>query len=52
MHMHMQPRPPSAFNPGVSPTIEKVLLRVLAKKPEDRYASIAEFTKSFQQYSK
>ena len=31
--------PPRAINPDISPEVERVLLKGLAKKPEDRYSS-------------
>ncbi|HLZ20993.1 MAG TPA: serine/threonine-protein kinase [Ktedonobacterales bacterium] len=42
---HMYDQPPSlhAANPNVSPAADAVLARALAKRPGDRYASVAEF---------
>jgi ligand-binding sensor domain-containing protein/tRNA A-37 threonylcarbamoyl transferase component Bud32 len=34
---------PSSLKPGLSPAIERVLLKALAKSPDDRFASIDEF---------
>ncbi|MCP4680665.1 MAG: serine/threonine protein kinase [Deltaproteobacteria bacterium] len=39
MHLHEPPRPPSALNPEISPELEKVILKLLAKKPEERFKS-------------
>jgi serine/threonine protein kinase len=36
---------PSQFMPGLPDVVEKVLIKVLAKKPEDRYQSMGEFAK-------
>ncbi len=46
-HFNAPPPPPSAFNPRLPAVIDAVVLRALAKKPEDRYPSIAEFAAAF-----
>ena len=38
-----QPVRPSSLNPGIAPELELIVLKALAKKPADRYASAAEF---------
>jgi serine/threonine protein kinase len=35
--MHVDPAPPSRFQPEVSPAMDAVVLKALAKRPEDRY---------------
>ncbi|HEU5227703.1 MAG TPA: serine/threonine-protein kinase, partial [Ktedonobacteraceae bacterium] len=50
LHINMQPQPPSTFNPALSPAVSNVLLRSLAKRPEDRFASIADFANALQRY--
>jgi eukaryotic-like serine/threonine-protein kinase len=42
-HFHTSPPTPSSLQPGLPASIDAVLLRALAKKPEERFASIAEF---------
>jgi eukaryotic-like serine/threonine-protein kinase len=37
---------PSKFAPGLPDTVEKILLKALAKKPEDRYQSMGEMAKA------
>src|SRR5579863_7004982 len=48
-HFNVAPPPPSAFNPRLSRDIDTVLLHALAKKPAERFASIAAFGRAFQQ---
>ncbi|WP_164009034.1 protein kinase domain-containing protein [Pyxidicoccus trucidator] len=38
-HQTRPPPPPRSVHPGVSPAVERVILRTLAKAPEDRYPS-------------
>lgn len=38
-----EPKPIETVNPAWSPTVSKVLLRALAKRPEDRFASASDF---------
>jgi serine/threonine protein kinase len=40
MHMTEAPLPPSARNTLVPPAVEQVILRALAKKPEDRFQTM------------
>lgn len=48
-HFIIQPPAPSTFNPQLSPAIDKVLLRALAKQPEDRFPSVSAFASAFEQ---
>ncbi|GLY76842.1 protein kinase domain-containing protein [Actinoallomurus iriomotensis] len=41
-HIRQTPRPPSARRPDLPPGWDAVVLRALAKRPEDRYADAAE----------
>ena len=38
-HLEQPPIPPRQFNPNLSRTVEHLILRLLAKNPNDRYAS-------------
>src|SRR6266699_327813 len=48
-HVEDQPQPPSMLNPGLPRAVDRVLLRALEKKPENRYPTISEFARAFQQ---
>jgi eukaryotic-like serine/threonine-protein kinase len=48
-HFSAQPPSPSTFNPQLPAAIDSVILRALAKKPEDRFPSIAAFASAFEQ---
>lgn len=43
MHANVDPEPPSAVNPSLPSVLDKAVLRALAKKPQDRFASVKEF---------
>jgi serine/threonine protein kinase len=40
--IHVNPQPPSTINPRVSPELDRITLKALAKKAEDRHQSAAE----------
>ncbi|HEX8502379.1 MAG TPA: protein kinase [Pyrinomonadaceae bacterium] len=41
--LHFDPPPPSRFNPRVPAELDRLTLRALSKKPEDRFQTAAEF---------
>lgn len=48
--MHLQepvPRP-GRFNPNLSPAVERVILRALAKNPDERFATVAAMNQAYQ----
>ncbi len=47
-HIHEKPISPRKINPQISATVESVVLKAIAKKPEDRYQSMAEFGEDLQ----
>ncbi|HEY6539886.1 MAG TPA: protein kinase [Ktedonobacteraceae bacterium] len=46
-HYLTPPPAPSSLNPRLSPAIDAVLLRALAKQPEERFASVTAFAQAF-----
>jgi len=48
-HLEVQPQLPSKFNPLIHTGIDAVILRALAKRPEDRFPSISAFAHAFEQ---
>lgn len=42
--VHEPPVPPTVFEPGTPPELEKVVLKAMAKRPADRYRSAEEFS--------
>lgn len=42
-HVQAPPKPPSVFQPGLDPELEGIILKSLAKRPEDRFQSGQEF---------
>lgn len=47
-HLTSQPPAPSTFNAHLSPAIDAVLLRALAKDSSARFPSVADFARAFQ----
>ena len=41
-HVREDPLPPSAYQPGLSPEIDAIVMRALEKNPDDRYQSAEE----------
>src|SRR5260221_3199268 len=48
-HLYVTQQPPGTLNPRVPADVDTVLLHALAKKPEERFASISAFARAFQQ---
>ncbi len=42
-HFNAQPLPPSTYNPRLSPALDAIILRALAKKPEERFPTVTDF---------
>src|SRR5256884_2849290 len=42
-HVQAPPKPPSLFQPGLNPELERVILQAIAKPPEDRFQTGQEF---------
>ena len=48
-HRTARPQPPSTVNAAIPRSIDAVLLRALAKNPQDRYSSIRAFADAYRQ---
>ena len=48
MHLNVPPPSPRASRPEVSPQLDAVVLKMLAKNPEDRYADMASLTSAIR----
>ncbi len=42
-HLQQTPRPPSEVNPQAPPELSRIILKALAKRPAERFASAGEF---------
>lgn len=51
MHLTMPAPPPSSFNAQIYPFIDKVILRALSKRPEDRFESLTAFASALERAS-
>src|SRR6266852_5214848 len=47
MHVNKRPPSPRVLNSNVTPQVERVMLKALEKKPEQRYQSAAELAEAF-----
>lgn len=47
MHMNKQPPSPGSFSEAISPQVERVILKALEKRPEQRYSSATELADAF-----
>ncbi|MCP4199527.1 MAG: serine/threonine protein kinase [Proteobacteria bacterium] len=48
MHLNQAPRPPREINPDIPEGLEQIILRLMEKKPENRYHSCRELANDFQ----
>jgi serine/threonine protein kinase len=48
--VHEDPEPPTFVNRGYPPTLERIVLRALAKRPADRYQSASEMARDLDRF--
>ena len=48
MHIQEPVARPSRFNPNLSPAVEKVILKAMAKAPEERFPTVAAMNQAYQ----
>jgi Mg-chelatase subunit ChlD/predicted Ser/Thr protein kinase len=48
--VHTAPLPPQSRRPGLDPLLGAICLKALAKRPEDRFATMAEFAAELQRF--
>jgi serine/threonine protein kinase len=48
--VHEDPEPPTFVNRAYPPTLERIVLRALAKRPSDRYASASEMARDLDRF--
>lgn len=48
-HLSTTPEPPSAFDPRLSKKVDEVFLQALAKRPEERFATMTAFASALRQ---
>lgn len=47
-----EPERPAQLRPGLDPQLEEICLKAMAKRPEDRYATMADFAAALNEYLK
>lgn len=47
-HLNVPPAPPSSLLPSLSPAMDAVILRALAKRPEERYPAVVAFAQALR----
>jgi hypothetical protein len=48
--VHREPPRPTDLRPGLAPRLEAICLKAMAKKPEDRFASMGDLARALAQY--
>jgi serine/threonine protein kinase len=51
-HVYEAPPPPRSINPAISPEAEAVVLKAIAKKPEERFQNPVEFREALESVNK
>jgi serine/threonine-protein kinase len=48
--LRSSPPPPRTFSPGLNPRLEGIILKAMARRPEDRYAGAAELAADLERF--
>jgi serine/threonine protein kinase len=50
--LHVDPAAPSTLRPGIDPALEAICLKAMARRPQDRYASMRELAEALGSWAK
>ena len=50
-HLYELPPPPSRINPNIAPPVEQIILRTLAKSPDERFQTASEMARALEEVS-
>ena len=49
-HLTETPAPPTSLRPGLPPELERIVLRLLRKVPEERYAGAEDLVRELREF--
>ena len=51
-HIHDNPISPRSLNPGIDPSLEQIILKLLRKDPKDRFQSASDLLRALEKIPK